>query len=445
MPMKHTLIGLVGALLVVVVAFTALAWRPSIAAMETPAREAFDKALLTTGSQLALIGNCMTCHTKSGGAPYAGGRPLATPFGTLHSTNITPDAETGLGRWSEAAFMRAMQEGVSRDGHHLYPAFPYDHFTKVLDEDIHAIYAFLMTREPVRAEMLPNDLWFPFNLRPLIAGWKLLYFRPGQFQPDNAKDAEWNRGSYLVEGLAHCGSCHTPRNALGAEKRAQVLGGGEAEGWHAPALNVASPAPVRWTTEQLVTYLRHGFVEPHGVAAGPMRSVPDNLGDVAEQDVKAIAAFVGSILGPATAGRPDKPDELIARRQNKSVPQVQEPTATIGSGANRSETEAATIYAGACAQCHDPSGRSFSARGIHLAESKAVAMPDPRNLIHIILEGIEPPAGAPAALMPGFGAAFTDEQLAALIRFVRATFSDQPAWNGVQDQVKKLRHEKNGS
>ncbi|MGZ4862925.1 MAG: c-type cytochrome, partial [Halobacteriota archaeon] len=162
--MKYTLIGLVGALLVVVVAFTALAWRPIIAATETPTKESFDNALLARGAQLALIGNCMTCHTKSGGAPYAGGRPLATPFGTLHSTNITPDAETGLGRWSEAAFMRAMQEGVSRDGHHLYPAFPYDHFTKVLDEDIHAIYAFLMTREPVRAEMLPNDLWFPFNL-----------------------------------------------------------------------------------------------------------------------------------------------------------------------------------------------------------------------------------------------------------------------------------------
>jgi mono/diheme cytochrome c family protein len=444
MPMKHTLIGLVGALLVVVVAFTALAWRPSIAAMETPAREAFDKALLTTGSQLALIGNCMTCHTKSGGAPYAGGRPLATPFGTLYSTNITPDPQTGIGRWSEAAFLRAMHEGVSRDGWHLYPAFPYDHFTKLSTEDVRAIYAFLMTREPVRAQSLPNDLSFPFNMRPLIAGWKLLFFKPGQFQPDPARDQEWNRGAYLVEGLAHCGACHTPRNALGAEKHDKFLAGGEAEGWHAPALNSASPAPVAWTVEHLFTYLRRGFVEPHGVAAGPMRSTPDNLLDVAEQDVKAIASFVASILGPATAGRHKNPNEQIARRQDEPDAPAREPSGTTGSGGNRPTSDASEVYAGACVQCHEPSGRNFSARGIHLAQSKVIAMPDPRNLIHVILEGIEPPAGTPTALMPGFSDAFTDEQLAALVTFVRANFSEQPAWKDVQDQVRRLRHDKNG-
>ncbi len=443
--LKRIVIGLVGVLFVLALVFTALAWRPVIAAADPPDKSAFDRTLIAKGAQLALIGNCNTCHTKSGAAPYAGGLPLPTPFGTIHSTNITPDPDTGIGRWSEAAFLRAMHEGVSRDGRHLYPAFPYDHFTKLSTEDVRAIYAFLMTREPVRAEAPPNNLAFPFNVRPLIAGWKLLFFNPGEFQPDTAKDPEWNRGAYLVEGLAHCGACHTPRNALGAEKRNQFLAGGEAEGWHATALTSASPAPVAWTVEQLFTYLRHGFVEPHGVAAGPMRSAPDNLLDVAEPDVKAIVAYVGSILVPATAGRHKNPDELIARGPNERAAPASEPSATTGSGGNGPMAAAGKIYAGACAQCHEPSARSFSAHGIHLAQSKAVAMPDPRNLIHVILEGIEPPAGAPAALMPGFGATFTDEQLAVLVTFVRAKFSDQPAWNGVQDQVRKLRHDKNGS
>jgi len=445
MRLKRPLIVLICVLLLLGLAFAAVAWQPVIAATEPPEKAAFDKALIANGAQLALIGNCNTCHTNPGSPPYAGGRPLPTPFGTIHSTNVTPDPNTGIGRWSEAAFLRAMHEGVSRDGRHLYPAFPFDHFTKLSTVDVRAIYAFLMTREPVNAQSPSNDLSFPFNVRPLIAVWKLLFFKPGQFQPDTAKDPEWNRGAYLVEGLAHCGACHTPRNALGAEKHNEFLAGGESEGWHAPALNAASPAPVAWTAEQLFTYLRHGFVKPHGVAAGPMQPTPDNLLDVAEQDVKAIAAYVGSILGPATAGRPERPDELITRRQNEHAAPVWEPSSTTGSGGSRPTSDAREIYAGACAQCHEPSGRSFSARGIHLAQSKTVAMPDPRNLIHIILEGIEPPAGAPAALMPGFGAAFTDEQLAALITFVRANFSDQPAWNGVQDQVRKIRHDKNGS
>ena len=185
------------------------------------------------------------------------------------STNITPDPETGIGHWSEAAFLRALREGVDRAGRHLYPAFPYDHFTKLTDEDIGALYAFLMTRRAVRAPAQANRLSFPFNWRPLLAGWKLLYLTRGPAQGNEASD----RGAYLVEALAHCGSCHTPRNRFGAEERSRTFAGGEAEDWHAPALNADSPAPHPWTRDQLFTYLRRGFVEPHGVAAGPMQSV----------------------------------------------------------------------------------------------------------------------------------------------------------------------------
>src|SRR4029453_7871541 len=238
--------------------------------------------------------NCNVCHTADGGAAYAGGRPLKTPYGTIYSTNITPEPATGIGQWSEAAFLRAMREGVARDGRHLYPAFPYDHFARMSNEDIQAIYAYIMTRPPVRAEIPSNELRFPFNIRMLVAGWKALYHRPGAFQPDSAQSAEWNRGAYLVQGAGHCSACHTPRNVLGAEERRRYLAGGEAEGWHAPALNTASPAPAPWTVETLYEYLRQGIAEKHAVAAGPMSPVVQNLAIVSQQDVRAMAVYIAS-------------------------------------------------------------------------------------------------------------------------------------------------------
>lgn len=440
MRLRRTL-GLLGAFLLLgTTTLIVMAWYPAIPAGDPPAKSSFDQALIVKGAQLALIGNCNVCHTQPGGAPYAGGRPMATPFGTIYATNITPDPDTGIGRWSEAAFLRSMHEGVRRDGAHLYPAFPYDHFTKVSDDDGRSIYAFLMTREPVRAEAPANELPFPMNIRVLIAGWKLLFFDRGRFQPDAAKSAEHNRGAYLTEGLAHCGACHTPRNALGAEQRDQYLAGGESEGWHAPALNAASPSPTPWTREQLFTYLRRGFVERHGVAAGPMLPVVDNLGGVPEQDVKAIAAYVGTTLEPATAERRTKAEALLARIERESTPAVQSGNTSGTAGSARAD--GAAIYAGACVLCHEPTGQRFSAHGIHLALSKVVRMPDARNLIHVILDGIEAPAGAPAAAMPGFAGALTDQQVATLVRYLRRTFSNQPEWSDVENQIRKTRADK---
>jgi mono/diheme cytochrome c family protein len=414
-------------------------WHREIPAVE--ARSAtFSDGLVAKGAELARIGNCNTCHTAEGGAPYAGGRAMTTPFGTVYATNITPDRETGIGAWSDAAFARALQQGVRRDGAHLYPAFPYDHFTKLSVDDVSAIYAFLMTREPVRAETPANDLTFPFNIRALIAGWKLLFFTPGEFHHDAAQTAEQNRGAYLVEALAHCGACHTPRNLLGAEKRSQRFAGGEVEGWHAPALNAASPAPIPWTAEQLAEYLRHGFVEPHGVAAGPMQEVVNNLADVAEEDIDAMAAYVATMLEPATADRGAKSDELFARFDRmRPAPGAQARRETTASAAPAQRSDGAVIYAGACALCHEPNARQFSAQGIDLMYSKVVAMPDPRNLIHVVLNGIEPPAGTAAALMPGFAEAMTDSQVAALVTYMRATFSDQPPWRDVESRVRAAR------
>jgi mono/diheme cytochrome c family protein len=430
MRLKRALLGLLGVVLLGLAGLLYFSRQPALPSIEPAPAASFDRALVTKGAELALIGNCNSCHTRADGAAYAGGRPLETPFGTIYATNITPDLDTGIGAWSEAAFKRALREGVRRDGAHLYPVFPYDHFTKLGDGDVRALYAFFMTREPIRAPTSANALPFPWSERALIAGWKLLFFAPGELKPDPTLSAELNRGAYLVEGLAHCGACHTPRNWLGAEENKRYLGGGEIESWHAPALNASSPAPVAWTSDQLFTYLRNGFVVPHGVAAGPMQAVANNLGLVAEQEVKAIATYIGAMLGPATANRQKNGESLGATGEPPAPPQTASASAS---------TDGATLYAGACALCHEKTGQHFSAHGIPLRASKVIAMPDARNLAHVILQGIDPPNASPAALMPGFAAAFSDGQLTELMTYLRRTFSDQPDWNELQDKVREAR------
>ncbi|HEX2336647.1 MAG TPA: cytochrome c [Hyphomicrobiaceae bacterium] len=433
MRLRRALLGLLAAVLAGSVGFLYFTRQPALPAIAAANTASFDAALVAKGADLAMIGNCNVCHTSDDDMPYAGGRPLQTPFGTIYATNITPDPDSGIGSWSQAAFLRAMREGVRRDGAHLYPAFPYDHFTRVSPGDLRALYAFLMTREPVRAHTPANALPFPWSQRALIAAWKLLYFRPGELKPDPVLSPELNRGAYLVEGLAHCGACHTPRNRLGAEQNDRYLAGGESEGWHAPALNAASTTPVPWTSEQLFSYLRNGFVAPHGVAAGPMQPVADNLGAVAQQDVKAIAAYVAAMIGPATAARQPKP--IPARSQANFQSAARAPTQPNAPNS----VDGAVIYAGACALCHEKSGQQFSAHGIHLAASKLITMPDARNLAHVILDGIPPPQASPAAQMPGFADTFTDRQIATLMAYLRHTFSDQPAWRGLEDQVREAR------
>ena len=231
--------------------------RPSIRSCR-PVASSFDPAIVRRGAELALIGDCKTCHTAPGGRVFAGGLAMPTPFGTIYSTNITPEPETGIGSWSEAAFKRAMREGVDRRGRKLYPAFPYDHFTLTTDDDIKALYAFFMTRDPVKVTAPANALPFPINVRLVLAGWKLLFLRERRLDPDPSRDEVWNRGRYLVEGLGHCGACHTPRNLMGAEEKSHEFQGGEAEGWRAYALGAASQSPMPWNEAALDQYLSKG-------------------------------------------------------------------------------------------------------------------------------------------------------------------------------------------
>jgi mono/diheme cytochrome c family protein len=384
--------------------------------------------LVAKGGELAGIGNCNVCHTKADGPPYAGGRPITTPFGIVHSTNITPDEQTGIGGWTEAAFARAVREGVSRDGRHLYPAFPYDHMAKMRADDIKAVYAFMMTRRPARLQAQPNELMFPFNIRSLIAGWKLLFLDRTPVQTDPSKSAEWNRGFYLVEGLGHCGACHTPRNALGAEKQGQAYAGGEADGWIAPALNMNSTAAVPWTAEQLHAYLRGGFHELHGIAAGPMAAVVSNLANVPDEDVRAMAVYVADVAGIASEERRLQAAKAIARAKGEA-------TLAIAADAD----EGASIYAGACAQCHGEAGRHPASPALNLSLSSALRLPQPDNTLRILLGGIHPVDGGAGPVMPGFANVLADNQLTALLAYLRTSFAQQPAWTGIEAAVRNAR------
>ena len=243
------------AITILAVAFLALAgvlllsWRRAIPPIERPAAESFSAGSIARGETLAAAGHCASCHTRPGGQSYAGGYGVNTPFGIVYGTNITPDSKTGIGTWPLEAFLRGMREGVARDGSHLFPAFPYAAYTKLTDADLKALYAYLMTRQPVSASVPSNTVPFPLSARALQEGWKILFFRSGRFQSNPAKSDEWNRGAYLAEALSDCSGCHTPRNSLGGEKSRDAYADAVVDGWSAPALDQANPSPLPWTEE----------------------------------------------------------------------------------------------------------------------------------------------------------------------------------------------------
>jgi mono/diheme cytochrome c family protein len=406
-----TLVGLAA------LGFLAYAWEAELAPIDASTRQRFDASEVKKGASLAAIGNCGVCHTRPGEEPNAGGRALETPFGTIHSTNITPDANTGIGLWSFEAFARAMRKGVDRAGQHLYAAFPYDHFTLVSEADNRALYAFLMTRPPVRAPALENSLTFPLNHRVLIAGWKLLNLKEGEFRPDLSKGADWNRGAYLAEGLGHCGACHTPRDSVGAERRDKHFSGGEVEGWVAYAINEHSPAPVPWTADSLQFYLSHGWHAEHGISRGPMAPVTTNLGEIAQEDVRAMAVYVADRMG----NRP---------------PTILRPLPEVDAGSQGLAGKA--IYDAACASCHDGS-RPLPFGGIDLRLSSAVHAPDPTNIVNVVLKGLPPSAGQRSPIMPAFGSVIADTQVIDLLTYMRSAFTDKPTWPGLPALVAKQR------
>jgi len=242
-----------------IVAFTIMFAAPALASDA-------QSDLVKRGEYLARAGDCFSCHTKQGGTPLAGGRQVQTPFGSISSPNITPDRDTGIGNWSDDDFYRVLHDGIDRQGRYVYPVMPFDYYTNVTRDDALAIKAFLFSQPPVNAPRPPSHLEFPFNIRTSLAGWRALFFTPGDFKADPSQPAAVQRGAYLVEGLGHCGACHTPRNELGGSKPGDALGGGElqGQGWFAP--NITSDVRQGiggWSDQQLVAYLKTGVAQGH--------------------------------------------------------------------------------------------------------------------------------------------------------------------------------------
>lgn len=403
-------------------AATAWPFHAEIAPIAPPSAGTWSAATLERGRLLAAVGDCAVCHTAPGGATNAGGLAMETPFGTLYSSNITPDVKTGIGNWSYPAFERAMRDGIGRDGRNLYPAFPYTAFRNINDADMQALYAYLMSQAPVSQEPRANDMRFPFNLRPLMAGWNALFLRRGEISAQPQRGEQWNRGAYLVNGLGHCAACHSPRNVLGAEKGgAAFLAGGMVDGWEAPALNGLSKAPTPWTENQLFDYLSTGYSDAHGVATGPMGPVVSELAKLPKTDIRAMAVYLAS-LNEAQADSP------------KVEPAAQPaPTLSLSNGQR--------VFEGSCKACHaDGLGPKLFGVSPSLASNTNVHSDQPDNLIKVILQGINAPATKDLGYMPGFKDSLSNTQVAELAAYLRSRFaSSAPKWQGLEQKVAHLR------
>jgi len=390
------------------------------AALSEPA-SSDQPATVARGAYLARAGNCAGCHATPGGAPYAGGRGVATPFGTVYAPNLTPDDDTGLGRWSAEDFRRALREGRSKDGRPLYPAFPYPQYTRVTDEDADAIFAFLRSLPAVRQPNRAHALRFPYDRRIVLEAWRWLFFRPQRFVADGARSAEWNRGAYLVTGLAHCGACHGARNAFGAARDPGRFDGETMpeQGWYAPSLHAANEAGVAdWPLEDVVTLLRVGTTARASVA-GPMAEVVrQGTQHLTGADLRAIAVFLSALpAGPVAAD--------VDRRIGARV---------VGDGAARDARSAPWFargerrYGEHCAHCHGENGEGVPNAYPALAGNRAVTIEPPVNVVRIAAHGGFPPAtaGNPRPFgMPPFTQALDDVDLAAVLSFVRNAWGNR--------------------
>jgi nicotinate dehydrogenase subunit B len=400
-------------------------WRSAIAPVPRLALDTYSAATIERGRLLAAAGDCVVCHTAPGGQPNTGGRAMDTPFGTVYTTNLTPDPATGIGSWSLAAFQRAMREGISRDGRHLYPAFPYTAFTKMTDDDLTAVYAYLMAQPAVAHQPPTTQLAFPFNLRPLLAGWNALYLDAGAWKPEPDRTPAWNRGAYLVNSVGHCAACHSPRNALGAERGgAAFLSGALIDGWEAPALTAQSRSPVPWTAQSFYDYLRHGYSREHGSANGPMAPVVQELAALPDADIRAMAGYLASFT-PATA---DAQTQALAQ-------------AAVARSVQPLPGPAQRLFENACGACHhDGNGPTLLGLNLPLALSTKLHSDRPDNLLRVMLHGVREAAGPQVGFMPGFADNLSDAQIAMLAGHLRQRYApDKPAWQGLQERAAALR------
>lgn len=368
------------------------------------------------GRYLAALGDCMPCHTRKGGQPFAGGRPLETPFGTVLSANITADRETGIGSWTADQFYRALHEGIDNGGNHLFPAFPYNYYTRVSRQDSDAIFAYLRTTAPVRNNPDRNQLAFPFNIRFLMTGWNWLFLDAGEFKPDPSKSAAWNRGAYLVEGLGHCGACHTPKNLMGAPEHSNHLQGGTFGEWFAPDLTTNKRTGLGgWSHRELVEFLKTGR-NAHAAASGEMGEVVAFSTSLAsESDLEAIATYIGDQNGEPQA-EPDKPKQ-------------------------QQLAQGEAIYVDSCSACHQMRGEGIPGFFPPLRGNANLQQSDPTTTLHFILTGVQstPTNARPTGLsMPAYAWKLTDDQIAAVESYIRNSWGNRASPVSADD-VAKLR------
>jgi mono/diheme cytochrome c family protein len=366
------------------------------------------------GEYLARAGDCVSCHTASGGQALAGGGRLNTPFGYMLTPNITPDAATGIGLWTSNDFYRALHAGVNRAGQDMYPTMPYDFYTRVTREDSDAIYAYLRTLKPVSSLIDVNHLHFPFDERWTMAGWRELYFTEEAFRPRPNKSSAWNRGAYLVEGLGHCSACHSPRNLLGAIEKSRQFAGAVIDGWFALDLSEDITTGLgSWTIDDIATYLKTGALKGKTTAIGPMAEVVHNsLQYLTDTDLRAVAEYLKAI--PA-----DSPLRTGRHR----------PDATRVQGAN--------LYIDHCVDCHQSMGRGIPGVFPPLAGNGVVLASDPADILKIIVLGVPPQSGLIA--MPSFAGSMSDQQIASLANYVRTSWGNTAAPDATSSMVSTLR------
>lgn len=364
------------------------------------------------GEYLARVGNCMSCHTARGGEQYSGGRAVPTPFGNIYTSNLTPDAETGIGKWNNGDFWQAMHDGKSKDGSLLYPAFPYTNYTKVTRADSDAIFAYLQTLPAVAHKNIAPELRFPYDNRALLYVWRALYFRPGQYANDDKQSVEWNRGAYLTQGLGHCSACHSPRDSFGGTSLKAELGGGMIPvlNWYAPPLNSDKENGLgNWEAAHLAAFLKTG-VAPSRSVSGPMSEVvAGSLQHMSDADINALTGYLKSL-----------PQQIAAPKAGAENIRPEDKKAMITAGAK--------LYENQCATCHQASGKGVPSVYPALAGSSAINTAIASNAIRMILHGGYAPStvGNPRPYgMPPFGQAMSDEEVAAVLTYVRNSWGNQ--------------------
>jgi mono/diheme cytochrome c family protein len=405
--MKRVVAAVAAALLVLLSLVLFLNFRGEDGVRDAPPAAVADRATVARGEYLVRAGNCMACHTERGGAPFAGGRAIDTPFGTVYAGNLTPDKATGIGDWSAGDFWRALHNGRSKDGRLLYPAFPYPNYTLVTRADADAIYAYLRSLRPVARANTAHRLRWPYSTQAALAVWRALYFGPAAHKDDPARSAQWNRGAYLVGGLGHCGACHAPRNALGATSEMMDLSGGliPMQNWYAPSLTSTAEAGVGDLEVRQITQLLQTGLAPRGAVLGPMAEVVlQSTQYLAPEDLAAMAVFLKALPQGGATKEAEGPAMGPAMAQR-----------------------GAKIYTDHCAQCHGDRGEGVAGAYPALAGNRAVTLPTTANLVQVVLGGGFAPstAGNPRPFgMPPFATVLSDADVAAVISHIRASWGN---------------------